>query len=344
MADSLLFALNVFPRPLLEGSFYWQISYCIEAAAEIGLFDALSMEGKSLQVLATELDVDITALSLLTNVLEISGYLTREISGKYMLTRVSKKWLTSQGKANLQINIRATKNLRKRWGTLTNTIRYGFDGEDTYQYFNRHPQDALIWHRALAELAKQIAPAVAKRTKFSVPPAKLLDLGGSHGLYAVEFCRRYPLLKATIFDKPIGVQVGKEIIAAEGYGDRISFVEGDFWLDELNGTYDAILLFNILHANSIDRNVELLKKCKSALTIEGSIIVFDQIDKPVGSYIGKMIAALISLNLYNETGGRVLNKEDITSIIKISDLKVVQTFQLVETPGCEAFILKNHIV
>jgi hypothetical protein len=43
---------------------------------------------------------------------------------------------------------------------------------------------------------------VARTLPIPPSPTAMLDLGGSHGLYSVALCRRYPTLDGTILEPP----------------------------------------------------------------------------------------------------------------------------------------------
>src|SRR5262249_29704035 len=61
----------------------------------------------------------------------------------------------------------------------------------------------------------------------------LCDLGGATGHLAIEACRRYPALRATVFDLPGVAPRARRYIEEAGLGRRMEIAEGDFFADRL---------------------------------------------------------------------------------------------------------------
>jgi hypothetical protein len=85
----------------------------------------------------------------------------------------------------------------------------------------RSYQAAMRW------LGSSMIKEVVSRTRIPAPPRRMLDVGGSHGLYCVEFCRKHPALKATVLDWPIGLENARLTLAQErDVAERIDLLEG----------------------------------------------------------------------------------------------------------------------
>src|ERR1700721_2556864 len=59
-----------------------------------------------------------------------------------------------------------------------------------------------VYERGQRSHAALMAKEVAWRLPVSRKATALLDVGGGHGLYSIELCRRHPRLYATILDLP----------------------------------------------------------------------------------------------------------------------------------------------
>ena len=70
----------------------------------------------------------------------------------------------------------------------------------------------------------------------------VLDLGGGSGAYCVSLCRRFPNLRAIVFDFANVCRVTDELIAAEGLSDRIKTHAGDFTRDPFPDGPDVVML------------------------------------------------------------------------------------------------------
>ncbi|PRC49425.1 methyltransferase type 12, partial [Mycobacterium sp. ITM-2017-0098] len=108
----------------------------------------------------------------------------------------------------------------------------------------------------------------------------LLDIGGGHGWYSAQLCRRYPRLTATVFDLPGSAAIGREIIAGAGMADRVVHRDGDATTDDLGTGYDAVLCFNLLHHMTAEQTVHLFGRIHTALAPGGTLAVMDAFAEP----------------------------------------------------------------
>ncbi len=134
------------------------------------------------------------------------------------------------------------------------------------------------------------------------PARRLLDVGGGGGAFDIELCRAVPHLRATVFDLPFVRDLTLERVRSAGFEERITFVAGDFFTDELPGGHDVVLLSNILHDWDEDDVRRILAACAGALDPGGSLLISESFvddDKT-----GPPLAALMSLNMLVETWGR----------------------------------------
>src|SRR5205807_9182115 len=98
----------------------------------------------------------------------------------------------------------------------------------------------------LAGRAKNVAPVLAQRVPLGNGKV-LLDVGGGTGIYSIACLKRYPRLRAIVWDRPQVLKVAREFAEAEGVLDRIEFVPGDMFVDPEPADCDVVLLSNILH-------------------------------------------------------------------------------------------------
>ena len=76
-----------------------------------------------------------------------------------------------------------------------------------------------------------------------------------------------------VFDLPDVVPLTGNYVHEAGLSARITTTAGDYTTDELGHDFDLAFLSAIIHANSADANVELVKKCRRALRAGGRIVV-----------------------------------------------------------------------
>lgn len=159
---------------------------------------------------------------------------------------------------------------------------------------------ALFWE-AMYSTSSFTARALAEAYDFS-GHSRLLDVGGGAAGFPIELCRRYPDMRATVFDLPHVCALADEKIAAAGRTGTIDTIGGDFPADPaLPAGHDVILLSMILHDWDEPTNRALLAKCHAALPPGGAIVVCELLLNDERS--GPPDAALMGMNMLVETEG-----------------------------------------
>jgi ubiquinone/menaquinone biosynthesis C-methylase UbiE len=118
----------------------------------------------------------------------------------------------------------------------------------------------------------ELLPVVYQRK-----PKRLLDIGGNTGKWSMRSFEFDPDVKITIMDLPDYVETAKAQFREKGFGDRVSFHPGNL-LDEsqsLPKGFDAIWMSQFLDCFSEEQIVSILKRCKEALTPEGTIYILE---------------------------------------------------------------------
>lgn len=102
---------------------------------------------------------------------------------------------------------------------------------------------------------------------------ELLDLGGTHGLYAIAFADKNPELKATLFDFPgvPGLGNAQEHIEEYGVTGRVTIQEGDFMGGDIGNGYDAVFISHVyLQGDVLDL---VLRRIHDALNCDGRFVL-----------------------------------------------------------------------
>jgi hypothetical protein len=201
-----------------------------------------------------------------------------------------------------------------RWSKLDDSIRNGHPAENCDAWLNRHPGSWERYHANLHGVARLLFPEVVKRLRLPPAAKRLVDIGGSHGLYSVELCRKHPGLSAVIFDWPQAAPAALKTIRDHGMSDRVSFVEGDFFRDSIGEGYDAALLFNVIRIFPEAEAVALLATTQKALRPGGKVFVADQFNSSTPTSFSETNAFLILLELYNGSPGRNYSADQVKSM------------------------------
>ncbi len=291
IGEWLALRLGLVPTPAAEAWGGMALSAVLTTATDVGLFARLARGPASTGELAGELALDPTVTQLILDCLG-AARLVRTGRDGYRLTRAARRWLDPAGKLSVANFVTATGDYWSWWAGLAQVARTGRpDG-----HHDNAPDDPY-WRRYILgqhDLARLSAAPVARKIPVLAGNRRLLDIGGGHGLYSVELCRRHPGLTATILDLPGSAAVGREVVAAAGLGERIRHVDGDARTAELGGPFDLVLCFNLVHHLPPDEVGTLFARAHDALAPGGTLAVMDAFAVPSQ----RKAAAATVLNLF----------------------------------------------
>jgi len=254
--------------PLMQAS-------ALIAGARDGVFEGLREGPCTVDDLAGELKVDGDTLALLLRVLSANGYVTQDGDGSFGLSGMGRASLLEGSPERLTAWLRMIDSM---WGTFQQTgdvlqRGYGLD-------FHHELTDPGMWadyQGAMLENARRMAPFVAGMVPVKAGAARLLDIGGSHGLYGAFIARAHPPLQSEVLDLPPAVEQARKLAAAEGVDDVVTHRAGDALTDDLGEGWDVVLLSNILHHFTPPQITGLLDRVRSATTPGATVAIWDLI-------------------------------------------------------------------
>jgi acetylserotonin N-methyltransferase len=277
-------------------------------AIALGVFDRLAGGPAALPTLAQDLQADEGALERLLDACVGLGLLARGAGG-YTNTPVAAVYLTSASPNRLTGYLRYSDTvLWQLWAHLDDAVRqgthrwkqaYGLEGP-IFEHFFRNDHDRREFLMGMHGMGLISSPAVV--TAFDLSRfRRLVDLGGATGHLAVAACRRYPNLRAVVFDLPMAQPLARELIAASGVAERIELVPGDFFTDPLPEG-DLFALGRIVHDWAQAKIHQLLHKVYERLPAGGALLVAEKLLNDDKS--GPAWAVLQSLNMLTCTEGK----------------------------------------
>ncbi|MGQ0793300.1 MAG: methyltransferase [Deltaproteobacteria bacterium] len=260
------------PRDLIKIMRGFMESKTLFTAHEMGLFDALEKGAKTVTELAWELRASERGVRALANALAAMGALVKE-GDKYELPDNLRGALLSGGDSSLRNYMELLHYFWYVWSDASKVVRSGKPVVTMKELYSHDEAEFKTFARGMHEIAREASRAILKSVDIS-SRRRMLDVGGGAGTYSLEWAKRYPLLRAMVFDLPKALDVAREYIKKYDLEDRVSCIAGDFAaldFDKLN--YDLILLANILQMFSPDENMKLLKKVHDALEVGGMVVI-----------------------------------------------------------------------
>jgi SAM-dependent methyltransferase len=226
----------------------WRLVLLCDQAASAGVLSALpgTVDG-----LAGDLGLEAHALRVVLQALEALGVVEAGEGGEYRPG-------PSAPDADTLHTIGHHARSMRRWVTAVGPALRGEDlrGEAA-------TPDPEAFHDALAANARRVAPAVVDACLARFPDARtVLDLGGLHGEYSLEFTRRG--LKATMQDRPAMIEVARKRGRLDAAG--VELFAGSFFDSVPEGPFDLAFCSGITHTFDGERNLLLYNNLRPVVT------------------------------------------------------------------------------
>ena len=245
-------------------SWGYRAARVLHVANKLDLFSVLSGKELSLKELCTECKTKPELTDKLLIACAAMGLINKE-GNLYKNSKAAEIYLV-KGKKYYQGNIIAHSSwVRKFWEDLEDQIS-----------IEPLPDEGQSEHRDFIMGMDNIA-SIGRADMFVNNidlngRKKLLDIGGGPGSYSIAACKRFPKLKAVVYDLQETLEIAKEVIAREGLQERVSVKEGNWDTDSFGEGFDVILFSNVLHGKDSKANMKLMK-AYSAMANNGLLVI-----------------------------------------------------------------------
>lgn len=264
---------NINEYTLLEELRGFTNNRIILTAAELDLFDFIgNNKGVKAEDIANKKGLNLKALTRLLDALVVLKYLEKK-DDTYFLSEKG-VFLTWTHPRTILPMVLHHVHLWENWTHLTETIKQGKNPKRRPVHSDDKSTKAFIeaMHVIARSLAKEIVDSY-DASNFNV----LLDIGAGPCTYTIEFLKKYPNMKAIVFDLEAVIPMSKKFVKKEGLEDRVEFVAGDFYKDPLPNGADLAFLSAIIHQNSPEENIALYHSIYDILPKGGKILIRDHI-------------------------------------------------------------------
>jgi 2-polyprenyl-3-methyl-5-hydroxy-6-metoxy-1,4-benzoquinol methylase len=329
LMERIALALNLAPRPLLDTQIAFNSARSIMAAAELGVFEALGQGEKTAEEVAAHCRTHAGATKQLLNCLVGIGY-ARWSGGKYGMPRALRKWLL-RSSPNSMVDKLAFQSME--WDLMGKLEGFVRSGQSIDFHGSMSPEQWTIYQDAMRDVSAGPAVELAKRLPVPAGATRLLDIGGSHGLYSIELCRRHPALQSTILELPGAIDRASAIAAREGMADRVRHRAGNALTDDLGeATYDVVMINNVAHHFTPAQNIDLAKRVKRALA-PGGIYAVGEFLRANTPGKGGAVAATMDFYFALTSASGTWSLEEINSWQRAADLAPLKPIQFPSLPG-----------
>ncbi len=159
----------------------------------------------------------------------------------------------------------------------------------------------------------------------------ILDVGAGSAVWSLTMLQEDATARAEAIDWPAVLKIAKTGANAAGLSDRFTTIEGNFLeIEMIEANYDLVVIANVTHILTAERNIALFKKVKKSLKKNGEIVIFDVFS---GQEKGNLAAALYALGLGIRTEeGTVFKPEELIEFLKKAGYSEFKVTPLEVTP------------
>jgi ubiquinone/menaquinone biosynthesis C-methylase UbiE len=319
------------PDPFLDSFTGLVAARALTSATMLGVFDALHEAPASPQELAERLGLDALGADTLLTTLSTLGYVETE-AARFRNADVSERLLVRDSPESIATFVGDQGDLH--WQVLDllpDVLRTG----RPYAMHEQRRDDRERWEayiRGLFEISRHEHEANAAFVPVEEPRAQV-DVAGGHGAFSMAMCDRHPALTATVLDLPPSAEVGRRIVAEQGYAERISFREGDVFELGLGDdeSLDVVSVFNLAHHLPEERNRELCRMARMALRPGGCMVIGDSARPEPGEPVSEH-GAISSLLFYAWSHSRNFTPSEIRGWMQAAGFEQVETHRNERSP------------
>ncbi|OSC42537.1 methyltransferase [Mycobacterium decipiens] len=253
-------------------------------AVGLGLFTELGKEAMTAEAIAERLGLVTRPATDFLDALVSLDLLARDGDGpgsRYRNTPETAHFLDEASPAYQGglLKIWDERNYRF-WGDLTEALKTGKaqsevkrTGRPFFEALYADPRRLEVFMAAMDSASRRNIELLAERFPFQ-RYRRLCDVGGADGLLSRIVAAAHPHLQCVSFDLPAVTEIARRKLTADGLGERVQAVAGDFLADPLPAA-DVITMGQILHDWNLDRKQQLVEKAYQALPEDGAFIVIE---------------------------------------------------------------------
>jgi C-methyltransferase len=256
------------------------MSQAIEAAAELGIADALAAGPLQLDDLAARIGADPNALSRLLRALCSRGIFRRHTNGTYALTPLADTLRTdapvSMAGAALYYG---SPQHREHWSMLAESVRTGrasiprLRGKQFFDYLRDDPHLTELFNDAMTSISELAERPVVAAYDFTPYPT-IMDVGGGHGRLLAAILSAAPTARGVLFETPDVAAGALPLLRKLDVAARVRVEEGSFF-DSVPLGADAYVLKHIIHDWSDEDALAILRNVRAAGGADAIVVLVE---------------------------------------------------------------------
>ena len=295
------------------------LQQCTYTFAELAIADEFKDSSKTLEILAKDLDLNISYLKQFLRCVVELDFVSFDIeTKKYTLTELG-SLLGSEHPFSIcsEARLNGADYRYMPWGNLVNILKNGNGKEysptvetGTLDYLQDKPELLQVFHEAMLKIWKTEDFKIVKAFDFK-SFYKIIDIGGGKGSFLSSILHQNNHLQGAVFDLPTTFK--------DSELDERNIITGDFFFF-FPDKADIYTMKNVIHNWPADKTKKIMVNVKKAMmstngintSIENKrLLIIENVLPDDGS---SSISNWMSLNFMILVGGQERNKEEYKTL------------------------------
>lgn len=297
----------------------------LSVAVKLGVPDVVSADAMDIAEIARRVDAHEPSLYRLMRFLATEEVFAEVEPRRFTATPLSNGLRADAPMSARWLAIMLGSEHYRSWSEALHSFLTGepaFDrvyGQAYFDYLSAHPDESVVFDRAMASGAVGRAAALAGYDWTGVE--RVADIGGGNGTALAAVLSAHPHLRGTLFDLPTVVAAAETVLREAGVRDRCDIVGGDFFVDPLPSA-DVYVLAQILHDWNDERARAILRNCRRSLADGGLLLLVEGIlpDGPEPDF-GK----LFDLHMLVLVGGKERTADEWRALLREEAFELLPT-------------------
>jgi len=317
-------------RRLWDIVFSLMVGPAVLVAHDLKLFALLAEKPRALSEVCDLLDIPPRPAEILLSVCAALG-LIELAEGSYRLTPLAEDYLVESSPTyfGAYLDLKIANGSLYSCATLKQAVLRDspqiYAGRGIFETHDEQDSLAVRFTRAMHSIS--MAPALSWPDHIDLSGSSvMIDVGGGSGAHAIGAVRRWPNLRAIVFERPNVCSVSDQYISRYGLEDRVRTHCADMWKDPFPPA-DAHFYSMIYHDWPPEKCRFLTRKSFESLDPGGLILIHEMLYN--NEKTGPLPAAAFSVNMLLLTTGRQYSGQELSEMLGSAgfiDLEVRPTF------------------
>src|SRR5262245_25069385 len=265
---------------LLEMMMSGIIAQSLAVAAELGIADLLGNGPMSAAELAAKVNVQPDKLHRLLRYAASHGVFRDTGDGRFELTPLSHA-LRSDSLNSVRAAGRMIARASRAFPFLQENLRTGTCGynlafgKPIFEDLKEKPQDAAIFDAAMKSFHGGETDAMLEAYSLSGVDM-VCDIGSGSGVMIAAMLKRYPSMKAILFDLDHVIERSRTNMESAGLTARCRFEAGSFF-ETIPGGADVYTIRHIIHDWQDDESIRILNNVRKAMKTGAKLLVLEAV-------------------------------------------------------------------